>query len=213
MIVWGGMPYTATGGIYTPVIPTISGVHTNACPSATVTLAADAHATYQWYRDGQAIPGTAASSATYEAAVGGTYAVDVSNSDGCSGTSAGYPVRIAFCAAWEVSPPGADFPTRLIKDAASPTGYFLYFQRRSAAAGYNIYEGILGGYYSHANSLGNVCNTAVTDLGTGLLRAAITPSAGDHYYLVTAFGDGVEGPSGYASSGAEIPTAHSTCAP
>jgi hypothetical protein len=74
-------------------------------------------------------------------------------------------------------------------------------------------EGTLGIWYSHAGAAGNACAAIVEDLCTGQMRAAITPSAGNHYYLVTAFGGGVEGPSGFKSDTSEIDPTQSTCAP
>jgi hypothetical protein len=119
-----------------------------------------------------------------------------------------------FCSVLEVSPSEATFPARLTKDASSPTGDYLYFQRMDAVEGYNLYEGTLGSWYSQAGATGNVCNVAATDyLATGEMRATITPSAGDHYYLITAYGGGDEGPSGFATPHQEIDPAQSTCTP
>lgn len=125
-------------------------------------------------------------------------------------------IRLDFCPVFEVSPSYAVFPARLVKDNASPTGTYLYFQKVDSATGYNVYEGTLGGFspYSHANTAGNVCGVAAADcLGTGEMRASVTPSTGDHYYLITAYGGGDEGPSGFATPHQEIDPAQSTCAP
>jgi hypothetical protein len=133
--------------------------------------------------------------------------------DSCQGTSLSHPVFVDFCAGSEVSPSLGVFPARLVKSASSSTGYYLYFQRLDSLDGFNFYEGNIGAWYSHAGSPGNRCNLAATDLGTGEMRAEISPSAGDHYYLVTAFGGGAQGPSGFASSGMEIPRLQSSCPP
>lgn len=122
-------------------------------------------------------------------------------------------ISLDFCKVPEVSPSYAAFPARLVMDAGSPTGFYLYFERIAGTAGYNLYEGNIGTWYSHANAAGNACNVVTDDLGTGEMRAAITPSAGNHYYLVTAFEDGQEGPSGFATPHAEIDPAQSSCSP
>lgn len=128
-------------------------------------------------------------------------------------TLTGTSVSLDFCPVREVSPRYAVFPLRMTKDANSWTGFHLYFQRIIEATGYNLYEGDIGAWYSHGSAVDSVCNADVTDLGTGEMRAAVTPSEGDHYYLVTAYSGPQEGPSGFASNGMEIPAVLSTCAP
>jgi N-acetylneuraminic acid mutarotase len=118
---------------------------------------------------------------------------------------------LTVCATTEVSPAGAAFPLRLLEDGASPTGYSLRFQRVEAATGYNVYEGTVGGWYDHGS--GAACGAPAEDLGTGEMRAEITPSAGNRYFLVTARDAAAEGVSGYGSSGAPIPASQSTCLP
>jgi hypothetical protein len=126
-------------------------------------------------------------------------------------------VTIGFCAGSEVSPRDADHPLRLArlapKGPALPPDLTLTFQAVGGAAGYNVYEGTLGAWYSHGAGPGNRCDTAVTDLGDGLLTATVVPSDGNRYYLVTAYAAGAEGPSGFDSSGAPIAPAQSTCPP
>jgi len=195
-----------------PPNATISGAASNSCPSPTVTLQADPSGSgYRWSYEGVAITG--ATQRTCDVSLTGDYIVEVADSNGCIGTSAAKAVRVSFCQTTETSPSGAVFPARLAKDAASPTAYYLYFQRAGDAAGYNIYEGTLGSWYSHRNAPGNLCHAAVTDLGTGEMRAAITPSAGNHYYLVSAYEGKFEGPTGFSSSGTQIPAFQSSCAP
>jgi hypothetical protein len=176
-------------------------------------LSADGvYSNYQWYLDGSAILG--ATESTYTATASGSYSLAVTTSEGCRGMSGDKTVTIIFCSTTEVSPQGSPVPFRIVRNPASPTGFYLYFEKIPPAAGYNIYEGDLGDWYSHGDSYGKVCNAAVTDLGTGEMRAQLAPSgAGDHYYLVTSYGAGIEGPSGFASSGVEISPTQSTCSP
>ncbi len=200
---------TSVGWPTTPDPPLLTGLTENICPAATIVLTASANfSTYQWLFNASPIAG--ATNSTYDATVSGKYSVAVTDAGGCAGLSADHPVSIVFCSTSEVSPIHAVFPARLTKPG---TGNYLYFQRIDGTTGYNLYEGNLGTWYSHGGAAGNVCDVAVTDLGTGEMRAAITPSAGDHYYLVTAYAGTVEGPSGFASSGLERNPAQNTCAP
>lgn len=58
--------------------------------SGNVNLSTGSFATYQWYKDGVAIPG--ATSQTYTATANGSYTVEVTNAQGCKGTSAAQSV-------------------------------------------------------------------------------------------------------------------------
>jgi hypothetical protein len=90
------------------------------------------------------------------------------------------------------------------------------FQRLAGVQSYNLYEGSMfaGGFYSHGAAAGNRCSAAAVDQGDGTMVFDFVPTPGaNRYYLVTAAAGGVEGPSGYASSGAEIPPAQSSCTP
>jgi hypothetical protein len=143
---------------------------------------------------------------THAAAQSGSY--DVVIQDGsCQGTSNTLAVSLPC----EPSGLGGSFPLRVIKDLASPTGYYFYFAKVAGATGYHLYEGSLGVWYDHGT--GGHCNTGVTDLGTGELRTAITPAAKDAFYLVTAHNGTVETTGGYASSGAERDPSQRTCLP
>ena len=195
--------------------PEMSGAPVNACPATTVSLTTGAFAAHQWLFNGAPIPG--ATARTYDAMVTGNYAVSVVDGNGCSGRSSDSPVFVDFCPATEVSPARAIHPLRVVKSAASSTGYFLFFQRVDSTDGYNLYEGELvapwDGLYHHGGQPGNRCGLTATDLGTGEMRASFSPAAGDRYYLVTAYGGGSEGPSGFNSVGSEVPESQSTCAP
>jgi hypothetical protein len=109
-----------------------------------------------------------------------------------------------------VSPRGAAFPLRIARTSLSPTGYEVRFESQPGALAYNLYEGEIGSWYGHAP---DVCAVPFDDLGSGELRAAFRPSDGGRYYLVTASGDTLEGPSGFDGAGREIAPALSTCAP
>ena len=90
------------------------------------------------------------------------------------------------------------------------------FQRLQGAQIYNLYEGSMfaGGFYSHGAAAGNRCSAAAIDQGDGTMIFDFAPTPGaNRYYLVTAAAGGVEGPSGYASSGAEITPTQSSCTP
>jgi len=122
-------------------------------------------------------------------------------------------VSLDFCPVREVSPSYAAFSARLTADAISPTGFYLYFERLDGVDGYNIYEGTVGTWYGHGTGAGTLCNAPATDLGTGEMRAVLAPSGGDHYFLVTAYAGGREGPSGFATYHREIDPLQSRCAP
>jgi hypothetical protein len=79
----------------------------------------------------------------------------------------------------------------------------LYFEKEMSAEGYNLYEGSLGVWFSHGGAPGDVCDATVDDLGDGWMRHALASSAGDRYYLVTAFGGAGEGTAGNAPSDAQ----------
>jgi hypothetical protein len=192
--------------------PTISGPASNTCPAQAVGLSTEAGmSAYQWFLDGSPID--SATSSSYAANASGSYTVRSTDGHGCAGLSLPYAVAISFCDTTEVSPQTSLVPARLVKDAGSKTGYYLYFERIPSSSGYNLYEGDVPKYYCHGSTPGNVCHLFVKDAGAGEMQAVISPSAGDHYYLVTAFADRREGPSGFDSAGSEIPKSQSTCRP
>lgn len=86
----------------------------------------------------------------------------------------------------------------------------LSYQDIPGAGGYNLYEGAIGTWYSHAGFSGNVCGAAST-LSAGRRESTVAPIDGNRYFLVTAYTT-AEGPSGFATSG-EISPAASTCMP
>jgi hypothetical protein len=74
---------------------------------------------------------------------------------------------------------------------------------------YNIYEGMIGAWYSHAPVLCGV--TGVAD-GAGNRSLDITPTGtGDHYYLVTASDSCGEGSAGRGKNGVRRPMPNGTC--
>ncbi|HNQ78961.1 MAG TPA: hypothetical protein PKJ37_02465 [Acidobacteriota bacterium] len=195
--------------------PNISGDHFNTCPATSIPLSTGAFDSYQWYLNNNQIPG--AVDQMVNAGTSGSYKVQVTNQEGCMAFSSNFQVFIDFCPQSEVSPSGAVYPLILAKDSASSTGFYIYFQRLDTLDGYNIYEGDIvspwDGIYHHENKPGNICQATVEDLGIGKMRAEISPGEGNHYYLVTAHGDGIEGPSGYDSQGVEIDPLQNTCTP
>jgi hypothetical protein len=107
----------------------------------------------------------------------------------------------------EVSSVASGIPLLIARNGSS---LVLSYQEIPGAGGYNIYEGTLLSWYSHAGSPTNVCGAATTSAG-GRRATVVTPGAGDRYYHVTAYAS-VEGPSGFATE-EEIPPAESACAP
>ncbi len=71
-----------------------------------------------------------------------------------------------------------------------------------AADDYEVYEGTLGNFASHASRL---CTTG------GVTAVSITPSSGARYYLVVPRNNDFEGGYGYDSSGTARPPAASPC--
>ncbi|MCX7831011.1 MAG: hypothetical protein N2445_08150, partial [Acidobacteria bacterium] len=191
--------------------PQISGPSTG-CTNPGVVLSTQQYSSYQWYRDGSPISG--ATSQNYTATSSGSYTVFVTDSYGCSAYSPAHILTLENCGGGgEVSSKNSLYPLRIIKDSNSSTGYYIYFEKIAGSNGYNIYEGNVGAYYSHGNSSGNICNPSVQDMGNGEMRMEFAVSSGNHYYLVTQFTSGVEGPSGYNSSNNEIDPAQNSCAP
>jgi immune inhibitor InhA-like protein len=105
----------------------------------------------------------------------------------------------------EVSPVTSGTPLLLQR---SGTNLLLSYGVVTGAGGYNVYEGLIGSWYSHDASA--YCGTAGTYAG-GRRETTIAPKNGNRYYLVTAYTT-AEGPSGFSSS-AEIPPSSSTCSP
>jgi hypothetical protein len=69
---------------------------------------------------------------------------------------------------------------------------------------YEVYEGLIGNFSSHVPKL---CSTS------GATAAAISPAAGNRYYLVVATDGSFEGSYGRRSSGAQRPQSASSCRP
>jgi hypothetical protein len=72
----------------------------------------------------------------------------------------------------------------------------------AAATDYAVYEGTIGSWASHSSL---VCSTS------GTRSATVTPSAGNHYYLIVPVSTTQEGSYGTDSTGAEIPQSSSPC--
>lgn len=192
--------------------PEISGPSTGCTNPGVVLSTIQSYSSYQWYLDGNIISG--ATSQNYTATTSGSYTVSVTDTYGCSALSPAHLVTLENCGGGgEVSSKTSLYPLRIVKDANSSTGFYIYFEKVSGSQGYNIYEGNVGTYYSHGNASGNICSASVQDMGNGEMRMEFPVSTGNHYYLVTQFTSGVEGPSGYNSNDVEIDPAQSTCVP
>jgi hypothetical protein len=125
--------------------------------------------------------------------------VSVTNTSQPTSCSTGSP------AVDEVSSVASGLPLLISR---SGTSVVLSYQDVSGAGGYNVYDGLLGSWYSHGNAAFCAAASAYT---SGRRETTILPKSGSRYFLVTAFTT-AEGPSGFATSG-EIPPASSTCAP
>ena len=189
-------------------VPVIYGPGSNTCPDPTFMLSTMPYSTYQWYRNGLAIPG--ATDQGYEVSVVGSYAVYATDSFGCGGASADWAAMLWFCPKTEVSPVGAPVPLQIQQNSESYTGYYIYFQRVDGL-GYNLYEGNIGNWYDHGSTA--TCNLWSQEIDSGLMRAALPHTEGNKYYLITAYDSLYEGPSGYKTNGTEIDTDQSTCGP
>lgn len=177
--------------------PTIDGFGSNVCPETAVRLTTDpGYAEYGWYRDGVPIAG--ADGPVFDVTLSGDYRVRIGDGSGCMRDSLVAPTYVGFCpGVTEISPPGAIFPLRLAKDPASPTGYYAYFQTVDGVTGFDLLEGELGLWASHDDPAGNVtgiepCGTpngigCYDALGTGEVRIAVAPTAGNRYYLVEGY--------------------------
>jgi len=190
--------------------PRVVGPSRNACGTITASLSTQGYLAFQWCRDGAPLDGATAQS--YVSAQSETYIVAVTDVNGSRGTSHGWNVAIQDCTD-EVSGVSSPFRARLVPDASSSSGFYLYFAKTAYAVGYSYYEGSLSSLRSGAYDHGSAphCNIAASDLGTGEVRAELAPSDGDHYYLVTAHSATVESPSGHNGVGQEIAPLQSTC--
>jgi hypothetical protein len=120
--------------------------------------------------------------------------------DGLAGISFGLGVET-------VSPPGSYRPVTVQRSGA---GLRLTWEDQGTATrAYNIYEGTIGAWFSHAPLLCGVTGTAD---GTGARFLDVQPrDGGDHYYLVTASDACGEGPAGRSSGGAHRPFPNGAC--
>ncbi len=120
--------------------------------------------------------------------------------DGLAGISFGLDVET-------VSPPGSYRPVTVQRSGA---GLRLTWEDQGTATpAYNIYEGTIGAWYSHAPLLCGV--TGAAD-GAGSRFLDIQPrDGGDHYYLVTGSDACGEGPAGRSSGGARRPFPAGAC--
>ena len=69
---------------------------------------------------------------------------------------------------------------------------------------YEVYEGVLGVFYSHIERF---CTTG------GAFAKTLTPRAGSAYYLVVSRGSAFEGSYGRKSDGTERPPPAAACRP
>jgi hypothetical protein len=107
----------------------------------------------------------------------------------------------------EVSPP-ASSPLGVDKTAGGDVN--VSFQDLGGqVGGYNVYEGALGSWYSHAPK---ACQQT-PPLAAGRRQVQLTPAPGSTYYLVTSYDSCNESISGSDSSGTPQPAANLTCAP
>jgi len=107
-----------------------------------------------------------------------------------------------------VSPPYAYHPVT-VTPAAGGLMRLTWEDQGPTVPSYNIYEGTLGQYYTHAPRL---CHVTGTLDGTGARSIDVTPvDGGSHYYLVTASDACGEGSAGRSSDGRRRPMPAGTC--
>jgi hypothetical protein len=138
----------------------------------------------------------------------GVFRVRLTVSDGGSEKSCETTVSITGEATppVEVSPPPSGMPLRI--QAEGNELRLSFSDLGSGQAGYDVYEGELGIYYTHTAA---GCAVPVTPDTPGRLAAEITPSTGSRYYLVTAHTCLEEGPSGFDSHGIERDPGRNSC--
>jgi hypothetical protein len=107
----------------------------------------------------------------------------------------------------EVSSPAS--PPLAVDKAAGGDLKVSFQDLGGQVGGYNVYEGSLGSWYSHA---GKSCQQAAS-LVAGRREIQLTPAAGSTYYLVTSYDLCHESISGTDSTGAPQPSSYLTCAP
>src|SRR5206468_2510847 len=93
-------------------------------------------------------------------------------------------------------------PLRAVKSGASNVALSWGASCVTSDTDYEVYEGTIGTYYSHASS---VCTTA------GALTTTFTPAAGSTYYLVVPRNAVREGSYGKSSGGTERPVGSAPC--
>jgi hypothetical protein len=193
------------------VSPVIDGFLFNVCPDTNVNLSTGAYDAYQWLFEGQVI--ASANEQAFPANLSGSYAVTVTDSQGCKESSSARSVTVGFCPETEISPAGAIFPSRVEKSDLSSTGYYLYFQDVEGVEGFNLYQGSIGTWYNHGGIQQNSCDVGLTRLGTGEVVVELPDAPGDRYLLVSGFAGASEGPSGTDSAGNSIDPTQNSCPP
>ena len=200
--------------------PVIAGDVMNLCPETDVLLSTSGTYTeYEWFYEGQPIENE--TGATLRATLTGEYSVRVGDGSGCLRDSFAELTFVTFCPETEISPQESVFPLEIDKDGASPLGFYATFQGVDDVDGFHLYEGTLGTWYDHGS--GGTCQFAecsipndigcFDDLGNGQVRIALSPSAGDHYYLISGYQGSEQGPTGADSSGMVRDPAQETCLP
>jgi len=103
--------------------------------------------------------------------------------------------------------PGGRAGTLLMSLNADPSVTLTWGASCSSAdTDYEVYEGVLGNWYSHV-PVTWLCSTA------GALSATFDASAGDRYYIVVPTDGATEGSYGVDGTSAERPVSGSSCAP
>jgi hypothetical protein len=108
----------------------------------------------------------------------------------------------------EVSGPVSGTPL-LVSPLAGGNLRLSFQDLAGAVGGYNIYDGTIGSWYSHAPAQ---CGASTSPI-SARRELDLTPAGGNTYYLVTAFDVCVEGTAGSNSAGTPLPAANLTCGP
>jgi len=150
-------------------------------------------------------PSLAAPTATV-AGTGGAFCVRLTVDDGASRKSCEAEITILPGEPTGEVPAAEPVPLRVRRDGEVLD--LLFGEASGSPWGYNLYEGRIGVYYSHAPLS---CLAAPVEEAPGVLVLETPLPAGNRYYLVTATGCGGEGPSGFSSAGEERDPDRNAC--
>jgi len=165
-------------------IGVISPASTTLCPGDSVLLSTSGGVSYQWYRDGNAISG--AVSSTYRAKQGGTYTVDIINSNGCKAKATNNAVvSISSIPTGNISPASANICTGGSATLTANGGASYQWYRNGIAingATSSTYSATQAGTYTvdiiSSSACKGVSSNSSVVTSASITATAITPSSG-----------------------------------